>query len=178
MVWIWSEHAIGFLKGHFHSLKWLRVHIKDKKSHKFATYWVAACIGIHSFAMMCESEEWEGNNSDTNENPFIAKSLSSLSVRIMTITCPSFIMCLELVSVGCFRGKRSARSWNRLFFMPRKGGLNKECRRECWKILERSQMRIWVKALCMYFRVCHTKWCPVCKFETQICQSRNGHFDM
>ncbi|KAF8220343.1 hypothetical protein L208DRAFT_1127843, partial [Tricholoma matsutake] len=53
-VRIQSEHAIGFLKGRFHSLKNLRLHIKDKKSHIFATYWVAACIGVHAFAMQCE----------------------------------------------------------------------------------------------------------------------------
>ncbi|KJA25910.1 hypothetical protein HYPSUDRAFT_100788, partial [Hypholoma sublateritium FD-334 SS-4] len=57
MLRIRSEHAIGFLKGRFQSLKDLRVAIKDENSHKFATYWVVACIGIHSFAMTCEAEE-------------------------------------------------------------------------------------------------------------------------
>lgn len=77
MVWIHSEHAIGFLKGRFHSLKGLRVRIKDKKSHQFATYWVAACIGLHAFAMQCEADERERNNSDDEEDPFIAEGLSS-----------------------------------------------------------------------------------------------------
>jgi len=57
MVCIRSEHAIGFLKGRFHSLKHLRLRISDEQSHKFATYWIAACIGVHAFAMQCEDEE-------------------------------------------------------------------------------------------------------------------------
>ncbi|KIL54974.1 hypothetical protein M378DRAFT_39669, partial [Amanita muscaria Koide BX008] len=56
MVRIRSEHAIGFLKGRFHSLKNLRARICDKKSHILATYWVAACIGVHAFAMQCEEQ--------------------------------------------------------------------------------------------------------------------------
>ncbi|KAF8226700.1 hypothetical protein L208DRAFT_1080827, partial [Tricholoma matsutake] len=51
-----SEHAIGFLKGRFHSLKNLRVNICDKDSHILVTYWVAACIGLHSFAMQCKEK--------------------------------------------------------------------------------------------------------------------------
>jgi hypothetical protein len=74
-----SEHAIGFLKGRFHSLKHLRINIKDEKTHKFATYWVTACIGLHAFAMRCEAEE---NGSDQNfdelmRDPFIDEGLSS-----------------------------------------------------------------------------------------------------
>jgi hypothetical protein len=52
-VRIRSEHAIGFLKGRFHSLKNLHLKIRDKKSHILATFWVAACIAVHSFAMQC-----------------------------------------------------------------------------------------------------------------------------
>lgn len=44
-------------KGRFHSLKQLCVHIKDQQSHTFTTHWIAACIGIHTFAMMCEDDE-------------------------------------------------------------------------------------------------------------------------
>lgn len=57
MIRIRSEHAIGYLKGRFQSLKELRIRITDKKSHKFATYWVAACIAVHNFALRCEAEE-------------------------------------------------------------------------------------------------------------------------
>jgi hypothetical protein len=81
MVRIRSEHAIGFLKGRFHSLKGLRMHIKDEKTHKFATYWVAACVGVHSFAMQCEEEE-RGPVSDDEAvmaDPFIDEGLSSSS---------------------------------------------------------------------------------------------------
>lgn len=79
MVRIRSEHAIGFLKGRFHSLKHLRVRIKDEKSHKFATYWVAACIGIHAFAMQCEDDERAEGDEEMREDPFIAEGLSSSS---------------------------------------------------------------------------------------------------
>ncbi|KAJ6538041.1 hypothetical protein B0H19DRAFT_1270413 [Mycena capillaripes] len=81
MVRIRSEHAIGFLKGRFQSLKSLRVSIKDKKTHKFATYWIAACIGVHAFAMQREEVE-RGAESDEEAvmaDPFIAEGLSSSS---------------------------------------------------------------------------------------------------
>jgi hypothetical protein len=73
-----SEHAIGFLKGRFHSLKHLRVNIHSKDTHKIATYWVAACVGIHAFAIQCEEEERGGDDLDSdNPDPFIAEGLSS-----------------------------------------------------------------------------------------------------
>lgn len=78
MVRICSEHAIGFLKGRFHLLKHLRLRISDERSHKFATYWIAACIGVHAFAMQCEDEERKDVDSDF-EDPFIAEGLSSSS---------------------------------------------------------------------------------------------------
>ena len=81
MVRIRSEHAIGFLKGRFQSLKGLRVRIKDKRSHQFATYWIAACIGLHAFAMQCEAEERSArddlDSEEDSEDPFIAEGLSS-----------------------------------------------------------------------------------------------------
>jgi hypothetical protein len=76
MIRIRSEHAIGFLKGRFASLKNLRVNIKNERLHKFATYWIASCIGLHAFAMLCES----GQDSDTEDmphDPFIGEGLSS-----------------------------------------------------------------------------------------------------
>jgi hypothetical protein len=81
MVRIRSEHAIGFLKGRFQSLKGLRVSIKDQKTHKFATYWVAACIGVHSFAMECEDTERdaEAEEDAVMADPFINEGLSSSS---------------------------------------------------------------------------------------------------
>jgi hypothetical protein len=81
MVRIRSEHAIGFLKGRFQSLKRLRVNIRNEKSHKLATYWIAACIGLHSFAMQREDEEnpdRDTMNAGTRD-PFIDEGLSSSS---------------------------------------------------------------------------------------------------
>lgn len=70
-----SEHAIGFLKGRFHSLKNLRLSITDTDSHQFATFWVTSCIGIHSFAMQCELEERNEDDWDVMQDPFIVEGL-------------------------------------------------------------------------------------------------------
>lgn len=77
MVCIQLEHAIGFLKGQFHLLKHLQVDIKDAASHKFATYWIAACIGIHAFAMQCRVEKHGEDTDDEFEDPFVREGLSS-----------------------------------------------------------------------------------------------------
>lgn len=80
MVRIRLEHAIGFLKGRFHSLKELRVNIKDETTHKFATYWVVACVGVHSFAMRSEAEErGDSDEEAVMADPFINEGLSSSS---------------------------------------------------------------------------------------------------
>lgn len=68
-----SEHTIGFLKGRFHSLKNLRVIIRDGRTHRIATMWVAACIAIHNFAMECEAEEAGG--ADPAGDPFVDEGL-------------------------------------------------------------------------------------------------------
>lgn len=86
-VRIRSEHTIGYLKGRFHSLKHLRVRIKDRKSHKFATYWVAGCIVLHAFAMKCKAEEMHAQDSD-NEDPFIAEGLAPSSDEDNTANAP------------------------------------------------------------------------------------------
>ncbi|KAF8150273.1 hypothetical protein K438DRAFT_1988584 [Mycena galopus ATCC 62051] len=81
MVRIRLEHAIGFIKGWFQSLKAMRVNIKDKKTHKFAMYWITACIGLYSFAMQSEDAE-RGSAGDADavmDDPFIADGLSSAS---------------------------------------------------------------------------------------------------
>jgi hypothetical protein len=84
MLCIRSEHAIGFLKGRFQSLKNLRLHIKDQVSHVIATYWVAACIGVHAFAVQHEEEEQHLNNPDFDKlaeitDPFIEEGLTTTS---------------------------------------------------------------------------------------------------
>ncbi|GLB34545.1 putative DDE superfamily endonuclease [Lyophyllum shimeji] len=76
IIRIRSEHAIGFLKGRFQSLKGLRINIKNEATHKFATYWVVSCIGLHGFAMICEAEE-RGGSSTEETDPFIMEGLSS-----------------------------------------------------------------------------------------------------
>ncbi|CAK5275896.1 unnamed protein product [Mycena citricolor] len=76
MLRIRSEHAIGFLKGRFHSLKHLRVRIMDAATHKLATYWVAACIGIHNFALRSEENKRGGEDPDSDDpDPFIGEGL-------------------------------------------------------------------------------------------------------
>lgn len=65
-----SEHAIGYLKGRFQLLKGLRVAIVDKASHKFATYWVLACIAVHNFALDREQED-HGNVDMLQSDPFM-----------------------------------------------------------------------------------------------------------
>lgn len=74
MVRIRSEHAIGFLKGRFQSLKNLRVTINNASTHKIATYWIAACIGLHAFAMQCEKDEY-GDDIDFTVDPFVREGL-------------------------------------------------------------------------------------------------------
>lgn len=86
-VRICSEHAIGFLKGQFSSLKDLRVHIVSEKSHKFATYWGLACIAIHNYAMTCEEKERhaQGNyNEDYVMNdPFLQDGLEPIKDEVI-----------------------------------------------------------------------------------------------
>jgi hypothetical protein len=81
MVRIRSEHAIGYLKGRFQSLKSLRVNIKDEASHKMATYWVAACVAVHNFALACEDDERADDEDEAarDRDPFIIDGLSSAS---------------------------------------------------------------------------------------------------
>lgn len=75
-VRIRSEHAIGYIKGHFQSLKGLRVNIKDRATHHFACSWVVACIAIHSYALLRENEERDVEGVDSGDDPFIQEGLS------------------------------------------------------------------------------------------------------
>jgi hypothetical protein len=74
MLRIRSEHAIGFLKGRFQSLRDLRVLIRDERTHKSAVYQVVACIVIHSFAIRCELER-KADDYDLADDPFVAGGL-------------------------------------------------------------------------------------------------------
>lgn len=51
-----SEHAIGYLKGRFQSLKKLCLSINSKDDVRYATEWINACIILHSFCMDYELE--------------------------------------------------------------------------------------------------------------------------
>ncbi|KAG6838944.1 hypothetical protein C0991_007130, partial [Blastosporella zonata] len=73
MVCICSEHAIGFLKGRFQSLKGLRVDIRGAATHKLATYWILASVAIHNFVIEKEEEE-RGGEADESD-PFVAEGL-------------------------------------------------------------------------------------------------------
>lgn len=77
MVHVHSEHAIGYLKGHFQSLKCMQVTIKDEATHKFATYWATACIVLHSFTMQRKAEERGDDDNSSDMDPFVALGLSS-----------------------------------------------------------------------------------------------------
>jgi len=59
----------------------LRVNIKNEQSHKFAIYWVAACVAVHAFAMQCEEDERSDDEDDAivDMDPFIAEGLLSSS---------------------------------------------------------------------------------------------------
>jgi hypothetical protein len=54
----------------------MRVVIRDERTHKVATYWVSACIGIHAFAMRCEDEE-RAEDEGVSDDSFIDAGLSS-----------------------------------------------------------------------------------------------------
>ena len=51
-----SEHAIGYLKGRWQSLKSLQIQINNKKDVTYAMAWVNACIILHAF---CQDDELE-----------------------------------------------------------------------------------------------------------------------
>ena len=49
-----SEHAMGYLKGRFSSLRGLRQQIGDATDHKRALVWVKTCIIIHTLVSFIE----------------------------------------------------------------------------------------------------------------------------
>jgi hypothetical protein len=62
-VRIKSEHAVGYLKGRFQSLKGLRQQIKDETDHLRAIELIRTCIVIHTLVHDIEHREedsdWE-----------------------------------------------------------------------------------------------------------------------
>lgn len=73
-----SEHAIGFLKGRFPSLKGLRLQINHADMHRIATYWIAACIAVHMFAFQVEREE-RGDDDEGYLDPFVEEGATTSS---------------------------------------------------------------------------------------------------
>jgi hypothetical protein len=59
-VCVKSEHAMGYLKGRFSSLRGLRQQIDDATDHKRALAWVKTCIIIHTLISFIE----EGDQDD------------------------------------------------------------------------------------------------------------------
>ncbi len=60
-VQIRSEHAIGYLKRQFQSLKKLRVRMNNRKDIRFASCWIQVCIILHALVIDHELEinqEW------------------------------------------------------------------------------------------------------------------------
>jgi hypothetical protein len=49
-----SEHAMGYLKGRFSSLRGLRQQIDNATDHKRALAWVKTCIVIHTLVSFIE----------------------------------------------------------------------------------------------------------------------------
>ena len=81
MLRIRSEHAIGFLKGRFQSLRDLRILIQNEKTHKSAVYWALACAVLHSFATRCELNR-KADGYDLADDPFVTIGLSTERERI------------------------------------------------------------------------------------------------
>jgi hypothetical protein len=50
-VRIRSEHAVGYLKGRFSSLRGLRQQIDDPVDHQRALEWIRACIILHTYVI-------------------------------------------------------------------------------------------------------------------------------
>ena len=51
---IQSEHAMGYFKGRFCSLRGLRQQIDNAVDHERALAWVKACIVIHTLVLLIE----------------------------------------------------------------------------------------------------------------------------
>ncbi|KJA13569.1 hypothetical protein HYPSUDRAFT_119452, partial [Hypholoma sublateritium FD-334 SS-4] len=49
-----SEHAMGYFKGRFCSMRGLRQQIDDARDHERAVAWIKACIVIHTLIFFIE----------------------------------------------------------------------------------------------------------------------------
>lgn len=69
-----SEHAVGYLKGRFSSLKDLRQQIKNPTDHLRAVEWIRTCIVIHTLIHDIErglehDSDWEEELIDEGNRP-------------------------------------------------------------------------------------------------------------
>ncbi|KAF7289251.1 DDE Tnp4 domain-containing protein [Mycena indigotica] len=62
-----SEHCIGFLKGCMQSLKGLRILVRSKPDHTYATQWIACCVAVHAYAMHHEAKMAKAEGKDDYE---------------------------------------------------------------------------------------------------------------
>ena len=59
-----SEHAMGYLKGRFSSLRGLRQQIGNATDHKRALAWVKTCIIIHTLVSFVEEGDEDNDFID------------------------------------------------------------------------------------------------------------------
>ncbi|KAF8576020.1 hypothetical protein K439DRAFT_1368342, partial [Ramaria rubella] len=74
---IQSEHAIGYLKGWFASLKGLWQQIDDEVDHQQALEWIRACIVIHTLIRQVEEEQAELPIDYDFEEELVGEGMSS-----------------------------------------------------------------------------------------------------
>jgi hypothetical protein len=53
------EHAIGWLKGRFQSLRELRLTVKNQEHIEYTVQWIQACIVLHNFCLDWEDKVYE-----------------------------------------------------------------------------------------------------------------------
>lgn len=68
-----SEHAMGYIKGRFSSLRGLRQQIDDSLDHERALAWVKTCIVIHTLVAIIE----EGAEDQDFMNELVQEGLAN-----------------------------------------------------------------------------------------------------
>jgi hypothetical protein len=68
-----SEHAMGYIKGRFCSLRGLRQQIDNDIDHKRALLWIKACIVIHTLIAIIES----GSEDEGYVNELVQEGLAA-----------------------------------------------------------------------------------------------------
>ncbi|KAL3691189.1 hypothetical protein R1sor_004840 [Riccia sorocarpa] len=62
-----NEHAIGVLKSRWHSLKEIRVQLKNSRHNRFAMRWISTCIRLHNF--LIGRDEWTEDDGPIVTDP-------------------------------------------------------------------------------------------------------------